>query len=231
MTDKENGNPPRPDAPDPPPPDPGPANPPQIDDTPPMDGVEHESDSAATQAGAANHNLNLEENDGFTTVITNGEKRRQPKSVADANTITGPSTPAPPNRTSNVPPPPRAIYENDQTTILQDEKGLSITYSKVKYTQRFKKGTRQAVFPGKDFQSLIGMLQKEDPSLMICPLAPTAEGNCNYIDQTCYIPVTEGSQLQNYFTHTVLKDTIHGVFIIRTKKTIISLKENGYVQS
>ena len=122
MTEEENGDPPRPDAPDPPPPDPGTPTPPQIDATLPMDGVEHESDPAAPQAGSANHNHQFEENDGFTEVITNGERRRQPRTVADANTITGPITPAPPIRTSNVPPPPRAIYENDQTTILQEEK-------------------------------------------------------------------------------------------------------------
>ena len=65
---------------------------------------------------------------------------------------------------------------------------------------------------------------------MICPLAPTHNGSSNYIDQTCYIPITDDSQLQNYFTHTVLRDTVHGVFVIRTSKTIISLKENGHVQ-
>ena len=119
MTDEENGNPPRPDAPDPPPPDSGPPITPQIDDTLPMDGVELESDPTATQAGPANHNHQLEENDGFTTVITNGEKRRQPTIVADANTITGPSTPAPPIRTSNVPPPPRRFT---RTTKLRSYK-------------------------------------------------------------------------------------------------------------
>ena len=65
---------------------------------------------------------------------------------------------------------------------------------------------------------------------MIYPLAPTHNGSSNYIDQTCYIPVIDNIQLQNYYSHTVLRDTVHKVFIIRTSKTIISLKENGYIQ-
>ena len=105
-----------------------------------------------------------------------------------------------------------------------------ITYSRVKYTQRFQKSKQRKVFPGKDFQNLIDMLQKADPNLMIYPLAPTHDGSSNYIDQTCYIPVIDDIQLQNYYSHTVLRDTVHKVFIIRTSKTIISLKENGYIQ-
>ena len=230
MPDEENGNQPRPDETTTPPPDPGDPPPLPPEESPPADLEDTSHKDSAPQPDPPAHEDPQSDDDGFVTVLSNGVRRRMKNKTADETTITGPPSTTLPTRNSNVPPPPIALYENGTTSVFQEEKGTSITYSKVKYTQRFQKSKQREVFPGKDFQKLIGMLQKADPNLMVCPLAPTHDGSSNYIDQTCYIPVTDDTQLQNYFSHTVSRDTVHGVFIIRTSKTIISLKENGYIQ-
>ena len=230
MIDEENGDPPQPDNLGRVPANPGDPKPPPSGYFTPMTRVEESYETADPQATPTEPGVQNGENNGFTTVITNGKKRRIKISIADKNTLIGLIPAAPPTCNSNVPVTPLALYENDQTSILQEEKGTTITYSKVKYMQRFKKSNQHDVFPGKDFQNIIGMMQKVDPALVIFLLAPTHNGSSNYINQTCYIPVMDDSQLQNYFTHTVLRDTVHGVFFIGTSKTIISVKENGYVQ-
>ena len=166
--------------------------------------------------------------DGYIQVTRNGRVRRERRDKADENTIIGLAPPTVPTRLSNVPPPPMQLYNDDTTTVLQQEKGVIVTYSKIKFSQRFATKTSD-VLPGKTFQSLIGSLQKADPTLMICPLAPTRDTSSNYIDQTCHIPVASETLLRNYFTHTVLRNSVHGVFLIRTKHTLTTLKENASV--
>ena len=126
--------------------------------------------------------------DGYIQVTRNGRVRRERRDKADENTIIGLAPPTVPTRLSNVPPPPMQLYNDDTTTVLQQEKGVIVTYSKIKFSQRFATKTSD-VLPGKTFQSLIGSLQKADPTLMICPLAWTRDTSINYINQTCRIPV------------------------------------------
>ena len=117
------------------------------------------------------------------------------------------------------------LYKEDTTTVLQDNKGIIVAYSKIKYSQRFVMSKAGDVLSGKTLQSLINFLQKVNPALMICPLDPTYETSSNYIDQTFHIPITEKSLLCNYFTNTVLQNSVHRVFLIWTKHSLTTLKE------
>ena len=130
---------------------------------------------------------------------------------------------------SNVPPPPLQLYKKDRTMVIQDKKGVIVSYSKIKFSQQFVTSKLGDVLPSKIFQSLIGFLQKANPILMIYPLATAHETCSNYIDQTCHIPVADESLLRNYFTHTVFRNLDHGVFLICTKDTLTLLKENTFV--
>ena len=85
----------------------------------------------------------------------------------------------------------------------------------------------KAVAPLLDFCTLIGVLKKADPTLMICPLAPMEDKSSNYIDLPVHIPVGDPTLLPNYFSYTTTKEWVHGVFSIRTtSKSLWTLKEN-----
>ena len=188
---------------------------------PPEDDLVEDA-SSASPSGAAPP---LEED--FLVVQSRGKARRMSKVAAKAVTIIGPSpisTSAP--KIQNVPPPPLELYHGNQTSVQQEERGVAVSFIKVKYIQNFSKVQNRSVFPAKDFQKLIGVLKKTDDTLMICPLAPMRDGSSNYINQPVHIPVSDPTLLRTYFSHTVTKDYVHTVFVIRTHKTLWTLKEN-----
>ena len=84
----------------------------------------------------------------------------------------------------------------------------------------------KAVATPLNFRTLIGVLKKADPTLMICPLAPKENKRSNYIDLPVHIPVGDPTLLRNYFSYTTTKEWVHGVFAIRTtSKSLWTLKE------
>ena len=75
---------------------------------------------------------------------------------------------------------------------------------KAKYTQNFCKMTKYNILPGKDFQSLIGILEKTDEIWMIVSLNHTSMpgGSSNFIDLPVYIPVSDS--VRDLFNNTHL---------------------------
>ena len=85
-------------------------------------------------------------------------------------------------RVHNFPPPPHKLYHGNHTLVNQQEKGLAISFVKIKYKQNFSKLKNRGVIQGIDFQNLLDALQKDDETLMICMLSPSPNGSRNYID-------------------------------------------------
>ena len=84
----------------------------------------------------------------------------------------------------------------------------------------------KTVAPPLDFRTLIRVLKKTDPTLMIYPLAPK-DRSSNYIDLPVHILVGDPALIRNYFSYTTTKEVVHGVFLIRTtSKSLLTLKEN-----
>ena len=75
---------------------------------------------------------------------------------------------------------------------------------KAKHTQNFCKMIKYNILPGKDVQSLIGILEKADEILIIVSLnhtsMPTGSSNC--IDLSVYIPVSDS--VRDLFNNTNL---------------------------
>ena len=61
-------------------------------------------------------------------------------------------------RVRNVPPPPLELYHGNQISVNQEEKGLAISYVKIKLTQNLAKFKTRDALPGIDFQRLLGSL-------------------------------------------------------------------------
>ena len=117
MTDKENRDSPRPDDLSRAPTDPGDPKPAPLREPTPMIGVEDAYKTEDPQATPTGTDVQIDENDGFTMVITNGEKRRIKIFIADKNTIIDPTPVVPPTRNSDVPAPPP--WRSTKTTRRQ----------------------------------------------------------------------------------------------------------------
>ena len=137
MNNEENGNRPQGDDAAPPPADPRTQDPPLPTDTVLLD--QEEADLSCTSpseedSAQATHSLDMPD---FELVLNNGTTRCMKKFRMNKITLTAPQPKTPQTRIRNMTPPPTELYHGDQTPVYQEEKGLAITYAKIKYTQNF----------------------------------------------------------------------------------------------
>lgn len=165
MNKEENGNRPRGDDAAPPPADPRTQDPPLPTDTVLLD--QEEDDPSRTSPGEedsaqATHSPDMLD---FELVLNNGTTRRIKKGRMNKITLTGPQPKAPQTRIRNILPPPTELYHGNQTSVYQEEKGLAITYAKIKYTQNFSKMKNKAVAPPTGFLYANWSLEKGRPEV------------------------------------------------------------------
>ena len=51
----------------------------------------------------------------------------------------------------------------------------------------------------------------------------------NFIDQSIHVPLTDATELRNYFSYTLEQEEIRGVFVVRSEKSLLHLKQNPIV--
>ena len=114
----------------------------------------------------------------------------------------------------------------NKSTIKENIKGIKITYVKNRFTQSFSKGD-QLISPGKALKSLSGILKMASDSILLVPVTATDKG-LEQKQQHWPAPARHNPQ---WITPTQLlylqvkKYPIEGVFILRTNKTLYTLKK------
>ena len=125
----------------------------------------------------------------------------------------------------DVPPPPVELYHGAQAQVIDTVNGKSISYIKISYKKNLKKSKGQLVSAGKLIQELFGNLQKSSDTLMLTPISNKG----NYIDQPIHVPLTNAAELRKYFSYTLEREEVRGVFVVRSEKSLWHLKQNPVV--
>ena len=217
----------------------------------PGDGGDDEN-SAPAQLGdpKPGHELSDDDmglDDGYEFVTygrrTRKVKKRYSNPATPAKKGDEAATPAPDKKTYNgkAPPPPPELYHGKGAVTQQTVVGKSIYFYKVRLHQDLR-ASFAGQAPAKDFQNLYGFLKKSDPDILLVPLTSTEaseagkkkknEGEVgDYIDQPVLIPTADAHLLQKYFSYTVDREQLNGVFVIRSTRSLWSIKENAIVRA
>ena len=82
------------------------------------------------------------------------------------------------------------------------------------YKKNLKKSKGQLVSAGKLIQELFGCLQKSSDTLMLTPISSKGK----FIDHPIHVPLTNAVELRKYFSYTLEREEVRGVFVIRNLK-------------
>ena len=138
----------------------------------------------------------------------------------------GGTTKKPETYNGNIPPPPTELYHGAQAQVVHMIDGKSINFIKISYKKSLKNMRGNLVSAGKLIQELLGCLQKSSESVMLAPI----ENKGNYIDQPVHVPLTSAVELRQYFSYTLEREEVRGVFVIRSEKSLWHLKQNPIVR-
>ena len=167
-----------------------------------------------------------EGNRGEPKKHTEEEKGPEEEEVSSVMLMPGDVTKEKDTYKGNVPPPPIELYHGAQAQVTDMINGKSINFIKISYKKNLKRMKGQLVSAGKLIQDLLGCLQKSSDTLMLAPIGNRG----NYIDQPVHVPLTNAVELRQYFSYTLEREEVRGVFVVRSEKSLWHLKQNPIVR-
>ena len=130
----------------------------------------------------------------------------------------------------NVPPPSAELYHGKTATAHVSEKGEDIRFTKVHVTVKQQRGTSNVTNPGQIIKELFSFMKKADQTVLLVPLELSETKSCNYIDLPVHVPTADKRLLLQYFSHSVNDGSLSGVCMIRSEKSLWTIKQSPAVR-